>query len=274
MRNPFGSAVHIGLSKRGIAVMRTGWRRDPALLAEHPLNESEATPERVALQLHAILNETACIGMPATIVLADEWVRLFMATPPHNAGGLQDCWAAAAMRFQALYGDLSDGWQLEADWDARHPFLACAIPKGLLDALRMVARESALQLISVAPHYIAAWNKWHDVLQAGAWFGAVNDNLLTLGMIDRTRLFGVRMTALPAGAGNDLRWLTAHLGREALKMNFSVPTHIQLCGQVPALWLSPEPDALQCARLDARQGDLACDTLSPEVALAWSGVRR
>lgn len=253
----------------------TGWRRQPELLVDRPLaNEAAVTPERLALQLRTILTETKCCGVPATIVLADEWVRLFMATPPHNTGRLQDCRAAAAMRFQALYGEPGHEWQLEADWDARHPFLACAIPHVLLNALRQVAQDCALQLISVTPHFIAAWNRWHKSLQAGAWFGVVSDNFLTLGLIDQKRLCAVRTTALPADACDDPHWMTAHLAREALRMNLALPTQIQLCGQVPGQWVTQATGALQCTRLETGQNGITHDTLSPEAALAWSAVHR
>lgn len=273
MRNPFGRAVHIGVSQTGVAVLRTAWRRKPVLLGESPLIETTVTPEQLTSQLRAILAESTCSGMSASIVLSDAWARLFIVTPPHNTVWRRDCQAAAEMRFQTLYGDRSDDWRLEANWDARHPFLACAIPNGLLDALREVAWENGLQLISVAPHYIAAWNRWRKGLHAGAWFGALNDNSLTLGMIERGRLVGVRLIAIPAHACEDPHWLRTHLAREALKMNLSVPNHVQLCGRAPEQWLTRTPGTLQCSRLDM-QGDSGSDKLSSEAALAWMGGRQ
>jgi len=271
----FGHTAHIGLSPRGIAVLRSSWRGRPEQLAEHRLTEDAvAAPERLAPQLRTILSEAGCDGLPATIVLADEWVRLFIATPPQLAGRLLDCRASAAMRFQMLYGEPIDGWQLQADWDARHPFLACAVPLALLHALRQVAQECSLQLMSVAPHFIAAWNRWCNKLQAGAWFGVVNEHLLTVGMIDRQHLCAVRTATLPNDACNDPHWLNAYVARESLRMNLSLPQQIQLCGQVPDRWTMQVKDALPCTRLDTGQDGLAHDPRSSEVGLAWSGAYR
>ena len=67
----------------------------------------------------------------------DAATRYFMVTPPHNATRIADCASAAGQRFQEIYGEAPQAWEITADWDARLPFLACAAPRALLDALRM-----------------------------------------------------------------------------------------------------------------------------------------
>lgn len=278
MRNGLGSALRIGLSKHGIAILHTGgWRAKTTVLADHALTEQAfATPELLMLQCRTLLAEAKCARLPVTVILADDWVRLFMVTPPHNTARLQDCRAATAMRFQALYGEPSSGWRLEADWHARLPFLACAMPHALLAALQEVVLERKLDLISVMPQFIAAWNTWHADLHADAWFGIVQQEALTLGAIDRQRLCAVRAVAIPPD-GHSRDWLHAHVMREALRLNMPVPRRLQLYGTAPANWAAAcaeTPAEVPTIHLlnDARPGPSE-RIVSDAERLARSGMR-
>lgn len=252
MLERFLASFNIGLAQGGIALLRTGgWPRRHAVLADQPWHAHAAAPDRLTLQLRTVLSDARCAGRPARIVLADEWVRLFMVTPPHNTGRLQDCQAAAALRFQTLYGASPSDWQLGADWDAQHPFLACAIPQTLLAALRQIAHEQRLKLVSIEPYFVAVWNCWRKKLKADAWLGVVQSETLTLGMIAGARLRAVRVVPLAADAGRDGAWLVAQLEREALRANLAPPDRLQLCGTVPENWLGRITATLHCEQLDA-----------------------
>lgn len=278
MRDGWGSALRIGLSKHGIAIMHTGggWRAKTTVLADHSWTEqASATPELLALQCRTILAEAKCTRLPVTVILADDWVRLFMVTPPHNTARLQDCRAAMAMRFQALYGEPSSGWRLEADWHVRFPFLACAMPQALLSALEGVALEHKLHLMSIMPQFVAVWNKWHADLHADAWFGVVQQDALTLGAIDRQRLCAVRAVAIPSD-GHSRDWLHAHVMREALRLNVPVPGQLHLCGTAPANWMAASaesPAGLTIHLLEDARPRLGDRIVSDAERLARSGMR-
>ena len=181
MRNGMKPSLRIGLSSSGIALLRTsGWLRTRSdLLSNIDLQaEESALPELLAARLCQMLTDTHCSHLPTTIVLAHELVRLFIVTPPHNTSCLQDCQAAAEMRFQALYGEPAAAWQLEAAWDARQPFVVCAVPRALLAALQQLAATHRLTLIEVVPQFIAAWSRWRSALKSDAWFGLAHANRL------------------------------------------------------------------------------------------------
>jgi hypothetical protein len=269
-------SLRIGLSRTGITLLKTSGllRRQTSLLANAALSEeASAVPERLGAQLHNMLVAANCTKLPTTIILSDDWVRLLMVAPPRNAGSLQDCRAAAEMRFLALYGDSTAGWQLEADWDARHAFLACALPRPLLEVLQQTALKNGSTLISIAPQFIAMWNHWHRKLQADAWFGVVQGDMLTLGAIDQQRLCAVRPVAVPDGAWGDKQWLPEHLTREALRLNLPAPSCIQLCGALPDQWATRTMDALTCIRLDAGQSLTEPGSITAGGRLAGSGMR-
>lgn len=276
MLDLFHHSLRIGLSRTRITLLETGGllRPRPRLLANAALAaEASTMPERLGAQLDSMLIAANCSRLATTIVLSDDWARFLMVTPPKNSGSVQDCRAAAEMRFQDLYGDPVSGWKLEADWDAQHAFLACAVPQPLLNVLQQTALKNRLKLISVTPQFIAMWNCWQRKLQANAWFGVVHAELLTLGAIDRQRLCAVRTAAVPPGAWQDKHWLPEHLAREALRLNLPVPSQLQLCGSVPGQWATQTVGALTCTRLDAHLSLAESGPSTDGSKLASSGMR-
>ena len=275
-----GARIHLGLSKDGVAIVRkhAGWRKASTLLADLTLaDHAVQEPQRIIAQCGAILSGAHCAGLPLCVTLSDDWVRLFMVTPPQNCGRLQDLQAATAMRFQALYGEAPTTWQLEADWHTTTPFLVCAMPRNLLAGLQQLADANKLSLLSIQPQFIATWNHYRRALPAGSWFGIVQEQSLTLGAIAPTRrLDAVRSLAIPDD-GHDPRWLQEQIARVALQLNLSTPGQLHLVGNHQQYWNSANPAAgtLVVRNLDklADQGTAASfSSLSPAVTLTRSTV--
>jgi hypothetical protein len=267
MLDRWGSRLRIGLSRHGLVLVKTRRRQPSALLKEIALPEQDiATPELLAAGLRQIL--MAADRSPVSVVVADHWVRMMMVTPPQNLRSLQDCEAAAAMRFQALYGEPAADWQIVGDWSARQPFLACALPRAQGNTLQQLAAECHVTLLEVVPQFIAAWNCWHRAVRAPAWFGIVHEQILTLGVIDHKRLCAVRTLPLPDIVWQDGQWLPARLAQEALRLNLPAPAQLQLCGDLPGQWMTHTLDSLQCMRLDATSQP----PRSAAIALACTGV--
>lgn len=288
-----GSTLSIGLAKTGIGLIRTHgwWRRRSTVLADLPLEvvaEEEAPHHQQQHQqqpsvpdvpniheLRDVLTQAQCANLPTTIILADDWVRYFMVTPPKNLMRFADCKAAADMRFQTLYGEMVGDWTLCADWRTRTPFLACAIPRALVASQQQLAQEHKLKLLSIAPYFIAAWNRWQSRLNPAAWLGVVQGDVFTLGVIEQKRLRAVRVTQFAQQLWDDKDALPVHLNREALRLNLPAPSAIQLCGNIPGHWASQSMGTVQCQRLDAAQRPEASNgaTSSAEIALAYCGVQ-
>ena len=232
MRNPFSSMLHIGVAPSGITL-----RGKPAAkpLAELRLDNS-SHPDTLAAAVGAVLADAGCARRAATIVLADELVRIWHVTPPAGSTRLADLEGAAALRFQSLYGDSAAAWAVSAGWDATAPFLAAAIPRTLLTQLELVCATHRITLVDIVPQFIAAFNQWRRVLKAGAWYGNVQDQVLTLAAIEGGSIRAVRASAV--GAGADAAWLDMHVAREALRLNLPVPAQLCLSGQAPPAWRS------------------------------------
>jgi hypothetical protein len=275
MRNGMKPSLRIGLSSGGIALLRTsGWLRTRSdLLSNIDLQaEESALPELLAARLSQMLTDTHCSHLPTTIVLAHELVRLFIVTPPHNTSRLQDCQAAAEMRFQTLYGEPAAAWQLEAAWDARLPFVVCAVPRALLAALQQLAATHRLTLIEVVPQFIAAWSRWRSALKSDAWFGLAHANRLILGAIENNRLCATWSVATPAPGQNSKRWLEEHVTREALRLNLPMPNRVQLCGASSEPWSLQSAGSLVYERLDAGRSVRSTPSSSANVVLAQTGM--
>jgi len=277
-----GARVHLGLSKGGMAIVRhqAGWRKARTLLADLPLaDHTVQEPQRIIAQCGAILSDASCAGLPLCVTLSDDWVRLFMVTPPQNCGRLQDLQAATTMRFRALYGEAPSAWQLEADWHTTTPFLVCAIPRNVLAALQQLAADNQLHLHAILPQFVAAWNRYGRNLPTDSWFGVMQEQSLTLGAITpapKRRLDTVRTLALPPDCPEP-RWLQEQIARVALQLNLPGPTQLHLVGNQQSYWNCANPAAgtLVLRNLDhlADQGTAtALSSLSPAVMLTRSTV--
>lgn len=243
MRKQKLTALRVGISRRGLALLgiRGRFRPHTEILAELPFAADE-----LGSRLDEALRNAQAVRLPTTVVIADDLARFFIVTPPHNATGLQDYKAAAGMRFKALYGESSDAWNMTADWNTGRPFLACALPCALLDAIIRVAATHRLTLVEVVPHFAAAWNTWCSALKPDAWFGVLHEDMLNLAAIADGRMVSVKTTMLPSREQHGLAWLERHVRREALLLGIAAPSRIQLCGNADERWMTSATEPLAC----------------------------
>jgi hypothetical protein len=231
-----GRTLRIGIAPDGLALVRTSvWRHERALLLGQ-VRAGGPDAQSVATALAMLLGEHETAGMPVTVVLSDELVRLWQVTPPGAASRMADLEGAAALRFQALFGGPATGWKIQADWNASMPFLAAAAPQALLDTLAASARGHRFHLVEIVPQFVAALNQYRKLRRPGAWFGLVHGGVLSVAAYDDRQLAAVRTTTIPAGADRD--WLEGHVAREALRVGLGRPERLQVCGPAPQGWAS------------------------------------
>jgi hypothetical protein len=262
MRRGLGQALRLGVAGDALALVRTSrWRGERVtVLAEQQL-DTGAGLDATARALDRLL-AAAPAGWPLTVVLSDQLVRLWQVTPPQGSTRMADLEAAAALRFQLLYGAPADGWKISADWDAGQPFLAAALPLPLLVLLERAAREHRVGIVEIVPQFVAALNRFGGALKSGAWFGVMHDGVLTVRMDgEGGQLAAVRTCAVPGDAGRE--WLDRHLAREALRLELAPPGRLQLCGAVPAGWST-----------GSAASGYACSVLGPTDDAHWPGAVR
>ncbi|MRW82634.1 hypothetical protein GJ698_00825 [Pseudoduganella sp. FT26W] len=238
----FGQCLCIDVAPQAVSVRRVSrWRgAAPDVLAAQAIAPSADHPfDAIGNALRALLGELDVQSWPVSIVLADELTRMWRVTPPPGAARMADLEAAAGFRFQSLYAEAPATWQISADWHASQPFFAAAVPRDLLAALHGVAQDCKLTIVAIEPRFVRAWNRSRRGLKQGAWFGHVHDNVLTLAAIEAggTGLRAIRPLPIPLGA--DHRWLTQTLQREALLLDVTAPSLLQVQGNAPVNWFKP-----------------------------------
>lgn len=265
MRKRFGQSLRLGVSPWDVALIKAArWGRARAeVLAEVAVGGTGV--DAIGSAVRQLLADAGAAGWPVSVVLADELTRMWQVTPPVNTTRLADLEAAAALRFQSLFGDSASQWKVSAGWDSSAPFLAAAIPRPLLALLEQAAADSRAKLVQVQPQFIAGWNHWHREIGAGSWYGLVQHNVLTLGAVEGAQVRAVRAAAVPEGA--DGAWLAHHVAREALRLNLAAPTRLCVSGRAPSSW-NNSTGSVACTLL----GATAASPLSAAAQLAVTGV--
>lgn len=271
MRRSLGMGLRLGVAAGSVSLWRTSrWRAPAWTLLREVAYEPDAGLHGDFAALGQACEQVLEAGQyarwPLSVVLDDALARLWQLDLPQGATRLADIEAAAALRFQSLYGDAPGLWQSSGAWDARAPFF-CAVPRALLAQLVRVAAARQLALIFITPQFVRHWNRWQGALRPGAWFGQLQGQALSLGVLHDGRLCAVRALAIPPGAQYD--WLAQTLAREALLQGVPVPALLQLCGAPPSGWLAPQAAGqVQCERLVSPGEE---GVLSPSARLAHSG---
>ncbi|GAB3432973.1 hypothetical protein NX773_10880 [Massilia solisilvae] len=253
MLKGLGQHLCIGVARGGVALARKrAWRPGLAeLLAERRL--AAAGDAEIAAAVRELLTAAAPTASTVSIVLADDLVRMWQVAPPAGCARMSDLLAAAAMRFQHLFGSGTAGWRITADWDLSGPFLAVAAPQSLLDPVEAAVRDYGGHVVEVVPQFVAALNQWRRVRTPGAWFGLLQGPVLTLALYQNAALAAVRSALVPHGAGRD--WLDSHVAREALRVGIDRPERLQVCGPAPDSWASHEGQLKYvCTLLDRGTG--------------------
>ena len=236
MRKWFGYGLRLGVAPDGLALVRTGfWPHERAQLLDHVRFEENGF-DPIAREADALLAAHRNAGWLLRVVLSDELVRLWQVAPPVGAARMADLEAACALRYHALFGASPAGWQISADWNARRPFLAAAMPQALLGRLTQAAADQGFRLVEVAPQFVAALNQFRALRRPGAWFGLVHGGVLSVAAFDGKQLAAVRTAPIPEGADRD--WLEGHVAREALRVGLGRPERLQVSGPAPQGWAS------------------------------------
>ncbi len=136
-----------------------------------------------------------------TVVLSNHFVHF--ALVPWN--GLitndEEQLAYANHHFQTTYGKSSETWKLRINQsDAGAAQLASAVPEELLMACSEMVTRHGMQLTSVQPYLMSAFNKYKSQIQrADAWFVLVEPGAICLAHIKKGQWLRIRTARLDNG---------------------------------------------------------------------------
>jgi hypothetical protein len=284
MLMPLRGRCRLGLSRQAVSALRTqGASKAAPIVAERSLPDflglNDGAPEAWAKPIAEALAAVGAARLPVHVTLGDDLVRYFIVTPPANSASMRDLRAAAVVRFQMLYGEPVSAWQLAGDWQAGTPFLACAVPQRLVDAVQLAVAAERGRLLSVTPNFVAAWNRVRDRLGPGAWLATLHNGALTLGLVAHEparRLAAVRTLVLPESAP-PASWLRDQVARAALLDNLPAPSMLYVDGPRLDAWVTRAAPAGEnglavhwCASgLPGGAGDADTKAISSAAQLAW-----
>ena len=167
----------------------------------------------------------------ASVVLADALVR-YALLPWSEAVRTHEQWLGLARhRFSALHGAVAADWDVKVTETAsRGPRLACAVDQELLDAVASACESAGVNLASVQPFLVAAFNGLRGRIGVGScWIVVEEPGRLTLALIQRGVWLAVRSRR------SDERWRTVLpeiLERESAFLGLETPcTRVIVCAQ-------------------------------------------
>lgn len=243
------NSVTITLSSSAIVAQQHAKPSQSLLVVHHFTDQTGGQSELFFAETDAYLqqlfNQASWQKRGARIVLGADLVRYFVVQPFSNARRLQDGIDAAAHRFQQLYGaeDLKE-WDIQGHWSIDQRFLACAVPKKLLQQLQQSAQHYPFQIDAITPQFVLAWNCLHHHLSARQWLLINEGRHLVLGMLDHTGLVSVRVIARQVQSNTPTTNLAEIVKREALSFDLPLPETVVLCGVLEAQWLDCKQPAI------------------------------
>jgi len=169
MAGPWSDQLRISLAPGGIAFVRfaKGARVRVVVKGVLPLpsHGDDEGFEPTLLELRSRIDEIGAGPAEVTVVLSNRFARYELipwSVEARDASAWED---HVRRRFRDAHGDAADGWCIRATRPrAGRTVLACGVDGKLLRELRALLAANALQLVSVQPLLIAAFNEYRGTL--------------------------------------------------------------------------------------------------------------
>lgn len=186
--------IRVGLGSARVDIVRaaSGWR--PRVLAtrsvDYAVAEGQTAWQGVLTALRQGLNDVRADGAKSrqaksgacSIVVGNQWARYQLVPWQAGLANAQEYHSYAAHQFRAVYGDLTEKWEVACSEPCYgSPTLACAIDKELMIGLRGVIAQSGLQLASVQPFLSSALGRWRRKFpERNYWFALMDHERICL----------------------------------------------------------------------------------------------
>ncbi len=150
--------------------------------------------------LDSLLGKKEWQGALLRLVVSDHWVRYAMVPYAASLSGAAERLAHARHVLAGIYGEIVSGWTVTlANTRPGLAQLACGMPNALMEDLRGVLARREVQLASLRPQLVSAYNHWRDRLpDGGAWFVSIEQGSLAAARLAPggwDRVHGVRIGA-------------------------------------------------------------------------------
>jgi hypothetical protein len=224
--------IRVGISPSSVVVTTTQglWRQTNQIIAGRSVPADKmGVFQHLCDMLSGMVTEHGLQGSTASIVMSDALVRQWLVDPPSNVGSLDDLRAAAASRFQSLFGESPVQWDIRADWQSGRPFVAAALPQVYVQALNTTLKACSLQADSICSQTVVALNRWGSRLAGGSWLVLYQDGRATILVLDsEAALAGLRQVQCGPQEIDSEPSFTQYLQLQAMLMGVPLPPIIQI----------------------------------------------
>ena len=148
--------------------------------------------EAVAALAHA-LSEPRWQRARARVVISSHYTRFALVEGAAELAREDERAAFVDLRLRAIYGERADDWQLACTpFSGSGRAVACAIDRGLLEALRECTAAARVSLASAQPYLVAAFNAAADAVRGErVWFVAVEEGRIAMAAFAHDQWVGV-----------------------------------------------------------------------------------
>lgn len=256
---------HVGLSERRLVLARAAppWARRSASCESVPCTPNQDIgPEPWRAVLGTLARWLSGLdSRPPTlrVVLSGCFVRWQLLPWRNELTQPQEMAAYAALRFREVYGAAADHWRiLYAAHVPGRSMPACAVDIAMMEAIRGACLAAGARLATVTPYFSSAFGHWQrDLDSRAAWFGVVEPDCLSLGLMRRQNWLSLRTERLEGDWREGLARMMAQAGIAADPGQVSPPLYLAGMGErperggtLPFSWLQPRAGgALRDCRL-------------------------
>ncbi|MDO8314893.1 MAG: hypothetical protein Q7T00_06590 [Rugosibacter sp.] len=161
--------------------------------------------------------------------------------------------AYAKLSFRETFGNVVEDWQIQLPPQPPNQTMpACAIDSALLAALHTTCKDAGAHLVAVMPYFSSAFDRWRNTLKGkAAWFGLVEADCLSLGLLHGGSWVGLRTHRLDEDWRDVLPGMMAQIGIPNSLEDTTPSVYLagdgeppaSSTGAVPFTWLQPAAQA-------------------------------
>jgi hypothetical protein len=180
--------LRIGISPHAITLVRIGKGLRPYVREQHvepcPAASGESW-QAVLDKLTQLLSQTKWQHANVTVTLSNHFVRYLLIPWNADINGDQEQTAYVKHRFNKVFGTVANNWALRHHQSAiGKPGLASGINTALLDGIRKVCQTNNLNLRSVQPYLMPAFNQYRHLFKNDPiWFMVVEHETLIIALL-------------------------------------------------------------------------------------------
>ena len=223
---------HVGLGAGKVVrvALAGAWRQRVDSFDERACTpDAGAAPWLAAtVELARLLQDDAVRARPVRIVLSGRFVRWQLLAWHPELARQEEVAAHARLRFAETFGELASDWTvLHAPQPPGRAVPACAVDTSLVQALRGICKDAGTRLESVTPYFAGAAQHWHSTLGGqGAWFGVVESDWVSLGLLHKGAWVGLHAQRADADWPALLPGMMAQVGMGAGMAESTWPVYL------------------------------------------------